>query len=55
MSKNLRIKSQDFSPAEAQKLIQDLYDCQLPYSSPQGKPTMISLTKNELNKRFAIY
>ncbi|MBM3857054.1 MAG: DNA mismatch repair endonuclease MutL [Verrucomicrobia bacterium] len=33
-------------------LIRDLFRCQLPYSTPSGKPTMIQLSQTELRRKF---
>lgn len=37
---------------EMSQLIDELFACDLPYSSPNGKPTMVSLSLEELEKRF---
>jgi DNA mismatch repair protein MutL len=37
---------------EMSQLIDELFGCDLPYSSPNGKPTMVSLSLEELEKRF---
>ncbi len=39
-------------PAEMTQLIDELFACDLPYSAPSGKPTMITLSLDELEKRF---
>jgi DNA mismatch repair protein MutL len=39
-------------PAEMTQLIDELFACDLPYSAPSGKPTMITMTLDELEKRF---
>ena len=33
-------------------LVRDLLRCQLPYSTPSGKPTMIQLSQTELRRKF---
>lgn len=38
--------------AAALMLIRDLFRCQLPYSTPLGKPTMIQLSQTELQRKF---
>ncbi len=37
---------------EVEKLIRDLLDCDLPYCCPHGRPTMIQISLNELEKKF---
>jgi DNA mismatch repair protein MutL len=34
------------------QLIDELFACDLPYSAPNGKPTLITLGLDELQKRF---
>ncbi|MDR1190884.1 MAG: DNA mismatch repair endonuclease MutL [Verrucomicrobiales bacterium] len=38
--------------AEMEKLVVDLYNCALPYTCPHGRPTMIYLGREELEKKF---
>lgn len=40
------------SPREMRALIDQLFQCELPYVSPDGRPTMIRLSGNELRERF---
>jgi DNA mismatch repair protein MutL len=37
---------------ELVRLVQDLLACELPYCCPHGRPTMIQLSYNELEKKF---
>jgi DNA mismatch repair protein MutL len=37
---------------EMAALIADLFRCQNPYVCPHGRPTLIKLSKSELDKRF---
>lgn len=37
---------------EAESLIKQMNQCQLPYSCPHGRPTIISISYKELEKRF---
>ncbi|MEM9398904.1 MAG: DNA mismatch repair endonuclease MutL [Verrucomicrobiota bacterium] len=37
---------------EIETLLTDLHNCQLPYTCPQGKPTMIHISRNELARKF---
>ena len=37
---------------EAEQLISDLSKCELPYSCPHGRPTVINISYKELEKRF---
>ncbi|MDR2463538.1 MAG: DNA mismatch repair endonuclease MutL [Verrucomicrobiales bacterium] len=38
--------------AEMEKLVIDLHNCALPYTCPHGRPTMIYLSRGELEKKF---
>ena len=40
------------SPKEMRALIDQLFQCESPYVSPDGRPTMIRLSGNELRERF---
>lgn len=44
--------NQRLSKAEAEQLIADLVDLENPYTCPHGRPTMIKMTKYELEKKF---
>jgi DNA mismatch repair protein MutL len=47
------VKANDvLRPQEVTKLIEDLLDCNLPYTCPHGRPTMILISSNELEKKF---
>ena len=47
------IKANDrLNEAEAVRLLADLLACELPYTCPHGRPTMILLSKGELEKKF---
>ncbi len=49
----LAVKANDrLSPAEGERLLADLLDCALPYTCPHGRPTMIQITRGELEKKF---
>ena len=37
---------------EAEKLIDELLTLENPYNCPHGRPTIISMTKTELEKKF---
>lgn len=37
---------------EMSNLIDELFGCDLPYTAPNGKPTIVTLTLDELEKRF---
>ncbi|MEM9445576.1 MAG: DNA mismatch repair endonuclease MutL [Verrucomicrobiota bacterium] len=37
---------------EIDKLLKDLHVCELPYTCPQGRPTMIHIGRNELQRKF---
>ena len=40
------------SPEEAEKLIDELLTLENPYNCPHGRPTIIAMTKTELEKKF---
>lgn len=47
------VKANDvLSMAECQRLIDDLAECENPYSCPHGRPTFIKMTKYEVEKMF---
>lgn len=47
------VKANDhLNKAELEKLLIDLHLCDLPYTCPHGRPTMILLTRDELEKKF---
>jgi len=47
------VKANDaLKPAEWDHLVHDLLACDLPYTCPHGRPTMIQLTMAELEKKF---
>ncbi len=44
--------NQKLSMLEAEHLIEELMKCDNPYTCPHGRPTMISMTKTEIEKKF---
>ena len=44
--------NQRLSPAEADCLIDELLQLENPYHCPHGRPTIVSMTKTELEKKF---
>ncbi len=47
------VKANDqLKPAEWENLLSDLLACDLPYTCPHGRPTMIQLTNTDLEKKF---
>jgi len=47
------VKAHDpLKPEEIARLLQDLERCDLPYTCPHGRPTMIQLSYTELEKKF---
>lgn len=44
--------NQRMSTAEAQALIEELLTLENPYNCPHGRPTIISMTKQEIEKKF---
>ena len=37
---------------EVHKLLNDLDNCEMPYTCPHGRPTLIKFTKYEIEKLF---
>lgn len=53
MAKNLAIKSGvELSKEEMSHMVDELFACAMPYSSPSGKPTLITIPLDDLEKRF---
>jgi DNA mismatch repair protein MutL len=53
MVKNTSIKQgQSLSPEAMTELINDLFACEKPYLSIEGKPTVVVLSANEINTLF---
>lgn len=53
MARKLSIKKGKYlSMEEMHNLVDQLFACKMPYSSPNGKPTLIKLTLEELEKKF---
>lgn len=47
------VKAQDkLSLEEVKKLLEDLNLCENPFNCPHGRPTIIKISLNELEKRF---
>ena len=44
--------NQSMSRPEAEKLIDELMTLENPYNCPHGRPTIISMSKYEMEKRF---
>ena len=42
----------DLSLEEAQSLFKQMAECELPFSCPHGRPTIINISMKELEKRF---
>lgn len=40
------------SQTEMQSLIDQLFNCEMPYACPHGRPTMVRVTLDELDRRF---
>ena len=45
-------KGQPLSYEEMEHLIDELFACQMPYVSPGGKPTVITISTEDLDKQF---
>lgn len=47
------IKANDaLQPSEWEQLVVDLLKCDMPYTCPHGRPTMVLMTRNELERKF---
>ena len=50
---SMAVKANDqLTIEEAESLLREMGKCRLPYSCPHGRPTMISISRAELEKRF---
>jgi len=45
-------RGQSLSDAERRALLDDLFDCEMPYADPTGTPTMVKLSLEELADQF---
>jgi DNA mismatch repair protein MutL len=53
LASNMAIKSgQKLQEKEMEGLIDQLFACEMPYSLPNGKPIVITLSLEELGKKF---
>ena len=53
MARNMSVKAgQVLGNEEMNNLIDELFSCEMPYSSPSGKPTVTTFTLEELEKKF---
>jgi DNA mismatch repair protein MutL len=53
MAKNLSIRSGvPLTKEEMSHMVDELFACKMPYSSPTGKPTLITIAIDELEKKF---
>lgn len=53
MAKNLAIKSGvQLTKEEMSHMVDELFACKMPYASPTGKPTLITIGIDELEKKF---
>ena len=53
MARNLSIKSgKNLTQEEMNNLIDELFACKMPYSAPNGKPTITTFSSDDLDKRF---
>ena len=43
---------QRLSQTEMQSLIDQLFNCEMPYACPHGRPTMVRVSLTELDRRF---
>jgi DNA mismatch repair protein MutL len=54
MARNTAIKAGKLlSAREMKSIIDELFACQIPYTSPYGKPTVVMMTLEEMAKRFS--
>ena len=47
-------KRKKYTPEECERLVKDLANCQMPYTTPYGRPTLIHTSQKELNRKFGL-
>jgi DNA mismatch repair protein MutL len=53
MAKSLSIKSgEPLNHEEMSHMVDELFACKMPYASPSGKPTLITISLDELDKKL---
>jgi DNA mismatch repair protein MutL len=53
MARRMCVKSgRNLSEEEMKNLVDELFSCSMPYSSPSGKPTLFKITLDDLDKKF---
>jgi DNA mismatch repair protein MutL len=53
MARNLALKpGKRLSTEEMERLLADLFQCEMPYQSPSGKPVLVTLSGADLEKLF---
>ncbi len=53
MARNMSVKAgKALTQEEMNSLIDELFACKMPYSTPSGKPTITTISMEELDKRF---
>ncbi|HEY4799101.1 MAG TPA: hypothetical protein VII99_08515, partial [Bacteroidia bacterium] len=53
MAKNLCIRAGELlNNEEMSHIVDELFGCSMPYASPSGKPTLITIPMEELEKKF---
>ncbi len=52
LSRHLIVSTQNLTLTEAEALLTDLLACDLPYTNPDGRPTMVLLSDRDLARRF---
>lgn len=53
MARNMSVKAgKALTQEEMNSLIDELFACKMPYSTPAGKPTITTISMDELDKRF---
>lgn len=53
LARNMAIKTgQSLTKEEMNNLIDELFACEMPYTTPQGKPTLITFGLEDLERRF---
>ncbi|HLG35070.1 MAG TPA: DNA mismatch repair protein MutL, partial [Bacteroidia bacterium] len=55
VAKNLAMPAgKILSPRVMKALVEELFSCSMPYQSPEGKPTLVLISDEELDEKFKV-